>query len=535
MAEKIPRYIFVAGSIMSGLGKGILTSSIAKLLQSRGFNAIPLKFDGYLNVDCGTMNPFRHGEVFVLDDGSEVDMDFGTYERFLNISLNQKNSITGGKLFRQLLEKERKGDFLGRDVQFIPHLTDEIKQWINNLRIESNADVLLIEVGGTVGDIENGYFLEAVRQLKNENPNSALIQLTYVPSLSPGEQKTKPTQQANRVIQSMGIKPDIIICREQEPLKKEPKEKIALFCDVGQDAIFDDPLVDSVYELPLVLEKQNLYSVLAKKLNLSENKESDLKNWKSLVSKIKDPSKGPIRIGIVGKYTDVKDAYVSIKEALLHSAAHFGVSIIIDWIESTDIEEKNDFTQLSKLNGLIVPGGFGKRGIEGKISAIKYARENKLPYLGLCLGLQLMVIEYARNICGLKDANSKEFNASSENPIVCLLPEQQRIIEKGATMRLGAYDAQLKKGSIAYNSYKQDLISERHRHRYEVNPDYVQKLEESGLKISATHPKNNVVEIVEWPEKFGFGIATQAHIELKSRLENPAPIFLSFIEAAMKK
>ncbi|MFA5049372.1 MAG: CTP synthase (glutamine hydrolyzing) [Candidatus Micrarchaeia archaeon] len=531
----MPRYIFVAGSIMSGLGKGILTSSIAKLLQSRGFSVIPLKFDGYLNVDCGTMNPFRHGEVFVLDDGSEVDMDFGTYERFLNISLNQKNSITGGKLFRFLLEKERKGDYLGRDVQFIPHLTDEIKQWINDLRIGSNADIILIEVGGTVGDIENGYFLEAVRQLKNENQNSVFIQLTYVPSLSPGEQKTKPTQQANRLIQSMGIKPDIVICREQELLKKEPKEKIALFCDVAPDAIFDDPLVDSVYELPLVLEKQNIYSVLAKKLNLPENKESDLKQWKNLVSKIKNPSKGPIKIGVVGKYTDVKDAYVSIKEALLHSAAHYGVSILLDWVESAELEEKSDYSSLSKLNGLIVPGGFGKRGIEGKISAIKYARENKIPYLGLCLGLQLMVIEYARNVCNLKDANSKEFNASTEHPVVCLLPEQQRIIEKGATMRLGAYDALLKKGTIAHDSYKTDLISERHRHRYEVNPDYVSKLEENGLVISGLHSKNNIVEIVEWPEKFGFGIATQAHIELKSRLENPAPIFLSFIKEAMKK
>ncbi len=525
------KYIFVAGSIMSGLGKGILTSSIAKLLQSRGYSVTPIKFDGYLNIDCGTMNPFRHGEVFVLDDGSEVDMDFGTYERFLNISLSNRNSITGGKLFRALLEKERRGDYLGRDVQFIPHVTNEIKDWIKKVGTDTKTDIVMIEIGGTIGDIENGYFVEAVRQLYNENQsNSLFIQLTYVPSLSKGEQKTKPTQQANRLIQSMGIKPDLIVCREEEPLNKEAKEKISLYCDVPEDAVFDDPLVDTVYELPLVLEKQGLYDSIADKLKLAK-KEGELKNWKKLVSNIKSPEKGTIRIGIVGKYVAVKDAYVSIKEALLHSAATYGLSIIIEWVDSEDLETKPDFSHMKKLDGIIVPGGFGKRGIEGKIKAIQFARENKIPYLGLCLGMQLMVIEFARNVCGLKGANSKEFDSETPYPVICLLPEQQRIIEKGATMRLGAYEAKIKKGTIAYDSYKEELTSERHRHRYEVNPEYVLKLEECGLVISGIHPKNSIVEISEWPDKFGFGIATQAHIELKSRLEAPAPIFLSFVKA----
>jgi len=534
MSEKSTKFIFISGSIMSGLGKGILTASIGKLLQSRGYSVMPIKFDGYLNVDCGTMNPFRHGEVFVLDDGSEVDLDFGTYERFLNISLNRNSSITGGKLFQRLLERERKGEYLGRDVQFIPHLTNEIKSRIKKVRDESKADVVLVEIGGTIGDIENGYFLEAVRQLCSEYENSVFIQLTYVPSLSPGEQKTKPTQQANKLIRSMGLKPDLIVCREQEPLKKEPKSKISLFCGVPIEAIFDDPMLNTVYELPLVLDKQGLYDVISKKLKLSK-KDSTLRNWGALVSKIKNPSKGPIRIAIVGKYTDVKDAYISVKEALLHSAAKHSVSIILDWVESTKLEEDNSpRSVLGKYNGIIVPGGFGKRGTEGKITAIKFARENRIPYLGLCLGLQLMVVEYARNVCGLNDANSKEFNANTPSPVIALLPEQQRIVELGGTMRLGAYGAKLKKGSIAYRYYKSESIFERHRHRYEVNPDYVSILEENGLVVSGTYPKNNIVEIVEWPDRFGFGVATQSHVELKSRLENPAPLFLAFIDAILK-
>ncbi|MBD3210509.1 CTP synthase (glutamine hydrolyzing) [Candidatus Micrarchaeota archaeon] len=528
------RFIVIAGSIMSGLGKGIVTSAISKLLQSRGYRVVPIKFDGYLNVDCGTMNPFRHGEVFVLDDGREVDMDFGTYERFLNQPMTGLSSITGGSLFQTIIEKERKGEYLGRDVQFVPHLTDEIKRRFRKVAEENQADAVLIEIGGTVGDLENGYVLEAARQLNFERENVAFVQLTYVPSLSPGEQKTKPTQHATRLLQSLGIQPDIIIAREQERLSSEARKKISLYCNIDEEAVIDDPVLKTVYELPLVLEKQNIYAQLSKKLELEKERKADLKEWKSRVNRIIKPKDKPVRVAIVGKYTAVKDAYVSVKEALVHSAAENNCGIEIGWIEGTDLEKlKNPAHILSEYDGIVVPGGFGSRGIEGKISSIKYARESNVPFLGLCLGLQLMVVEYARNVAGMKEANSAEFDKKTEYPVIGLLPEQQQISKMGGTMRLGAYECHLKKGTIAYNAYKKEVISERHRHRYEVNPDYVPGLEEAGLVISGVHPKHNIVEITEWKE--GFGVATQPHIELKSRLERPAPIFVEFIRACKKK
>lgn len=530
MPEKKTRFIVIAGAIMSGLGKGIVTSSIAKLLQARGFSVVPIKFDGYLNVDCGTMNPFRHGEVFVLDDGTEVDMDFGTYERFLNRSLLGTSSITGGKLFQRIIERERKGEYLGRDVQFVPHLTDEIKNWVRNVGKENNADIVLIEVGGTVGDLENGYFLEAMRQLRFEHEHMAFIQLTYVPSLSPGELKTKPTQHATKLLQSLGIQPDIMITREQEKLNEESKKKISLYCNVPEEAVFDDPILQTVYELPLVFEKQGVYKQLVKKLSLEDGREADLKEWHKKVSHIIEPKDKPLKIAIVGKYTAVKDAYISVKEALVHGAAAVNSGLEIGWIEASDLEKVYDVAEtLASYDGILVPGGFGERGIEGKITAIKYARENKVPFLGLCLGVQLMVVEYARHVCGMKDANSTEFNKKTPYPVIDLLPEQQQISKMGGTMRLGAYDCILKKGTIAYNAYKAEQISERHRHRYEVNPAFVKTLEEKGLVISGVHPKG-VVEIAEWRESFG--AATQAHIELKSRLETPAPLFVAFMKAA---
>jgi CTP synthase len=528
MPEKT-KFIVIAGSIMSGLGKGIVTSSLAKLLQARGYTVVPIKFDGYLNVDCGTMNPFRHGEVFVLDDGTEVDMDFGTYERFLNKSLLGSSSITGGKLFQKIIEKERKGEYLGRDVQFVPHLTDEIKHWVMNIGKENKADFVLIEVGGTVGDLENSYFIEAMRQLYFEEDNMLFVQLTYVPSLSPGEQKTKPTQQATRLLQSLGIQPHIILVRENEALSEDAKKKISLYCNVPEEAVFDDPLLSTVYELPLVLEKQGLYRQIAKRLELP-NKEADLKEWHTRVNHIVNPKGRPLKIAIVGKYTAVKDAYISVKEALVHSAAAINHGLEVSWIEASDLEGVYDPSEvLSGYDGILVPGGFGERGIEGKIKAIKYARENKVPYLGLCLGLQLMVVEWVRHVMGLKDANSTEFNRHTPHPVIDMLPEQHKIKKMGATMRLGAYECQLKKGTIAHKAYGKDIASERHRHRYEVNPNYVEMLEKSGLVISGTH-HTNIVEIVEWKESFG--IATQPHIELKSRLEAPAPIFVQFMKAA---
>ncbi len=534
MSEQKTKYIVVAGSIMSGLGKGIVTASLSKLLQARGYAVTPIKFDGYLNIDCGTMNPFRHGEVFVLDDGTEVDMDFGTYERFLNLSLSGENSITGGKLFQKIIEKERRGDYLGRDVQFVPHLTDEIKNWVKNVGKKSDSDVVLIEVGGTVGDLENSYFLEAMRQLEIEE-RVLFIQLTYLPSLSEKEQKTKPTQHATRLLQSMGIRPDMIICREQEPLGDDAKKKISLYCNVREDCVFDDPVLKTIYELPLLLEKQNIYPRVAEKLALDEKKKANLKEWEERVSRIINPKNERLRIAVVGKYTAVKDAYISVREALVHSAAAIDHGLEIYWIEASDLEKTSDVSgELKDHHGILVPGGFGERGIEGKIKAIKYARENCKPYLGLCLGLQLMVIEYARNVCKMQTAHSTEFDKVTKHPVIDVLPEQRRITKMGATMRLGAYHCELKDKTIAKSAYKSKECSERHRHRYEVNPDFVKQIESEGLVFSGYHnsPKGEVVEIVEWPASVGFGIGTQAHIELKSRLEAPAPIFVEFMKAA---
>ncbi len=532
MRLKTRRYIVVLGSLMSGLGKGILTSSIAKLLQSKGLKISPIKFDGYLNVDCGTMNPYRHGEVFVLDDGTECDMDFGTYERFLNIDLSGKNSITGGKLFRSIIEKERKGGFLGRDVQIVPHLTDEIKNWVRRTGEEQDADVVIIEVGGTVGDLENGYFLEAMRQLGNEE-KVLFVQLTFVPSLSEGELKTKPTQHANKLILSMGIYPKIIVCRQNEPLNRESREKLSMFCNVPAANVIDDPLLETIYELPQVLEKQKMTELLLSELEIDEKSE-DLKEWRALVERIKSPKK-EITVAITGKYTAVKDAYVSIKEALVHAGAHHSARIRVKWVETSDIEDGKATAKelLSGCDGIIVPGGFGSRGTEGKIACIKHARENGLPFLGLCYGLQMAVVEWARHKCGMEGANSTEIDAATKYPVIDFLPEQRGVKDKGATMRLGAWECRLKKGTKAHEAYGAENISERHRHRYEVNNDYRDKLQQGGLIISGTSPDGNIVEVIEWPE--GFGIGTQAHPELKSRLERPAPLFVAFVKACIKE
>ncbi len=526
------KYIVILGSLMSGLGKGILTSSLAKILQSKGVNVVPIKFDGYLNVDCGTMNPFRHGEVFVLDDGTECDMDFGTYERYLNLDLSGASSITGGKLFKKIIEKERAGGYLGRDVQIVPHLTDEIKSWVKKTGEDSKADIVIIEVGGTVGDLENGYFIEAMRQMRFEE-EMLFIQLTFVPSLSPGEQKTKPTQHATRLLASMGIEPDIIVAREDEPLSKEAKEKIALFCHVTPECVFNDPSIDTIYELPLLLEKQKFGETVMAKLGIKDG-EDGLKKWRSLVDKIKNPTR-KVRIAIAGKYTAVKDAYVSVTEALVHAGAHNNARIEVLWIETTDIENGSKTAEelLKNCDGLIVPGGFGKRGVEGKIKCIEYARNNKLPYLGLCLGLQLMAIEWARNVSGLAGANSTEFDEATRYPVIDFLPEQRKIKEKGATMRLGAYPCVLTSGTRAHGLYASDSISERHRHRYEVNNELLPMLSDKGLVISGKSPDGSIVEMIEWPD--GLGMATQAHPELKSRLEKPAPLFVGLVESAIKR
>ena len=532
MRLKTRKFIVILGSLMSGLGKGILSASISKLLQSKGLKVSPIKFDGYLNVDCGTMNPYRHGEVFVLDDGTECDMDFGTYERFLNVDLSGKNSITGGKLFRSIIEKERKGGFLGRDVQIVPHLTDEIKSWVRKTGEEQDADVVIIETGGTVGDLENGYFLEAMRQFANEE-KVLFVQLTFVPSLSEGELKTKPTQHANKLIQSMGISPKIIVCRQDEPLTREAREKLSMFCNVPAANVFDDPKLDTIYELPQILDRQKMTELLLSELEISEKGE-DLKEWRQLVERIKNP-KHEITVAITGKYTAVKDAYVSVKEALVHAGAHHSARIRVKWVETSDIDEGKATAKelLSGCDGIIVPGGYGSRGTEGKIACIKYARENKMPYLGLCYGLQMAVVEWARHKCGMEGANSTEIKPDTKYPVIDFLPEQRGVKDKGANQRLGAWACRLKKGTRAHEAYGRDDISERHRHRYEVNNDFVQKLAESGLVISGTSPDGNIVEVIEWPDSFGIG--TQAHPELKSRLERPAPLFVAFVKACLEK
>ncbi|MCX8199977.1 MAG: CTP synthase [Candidatus Micrarchaeota archaeon] len=531
MPNKQRKYIAILGSIMSGLGKGILTASICKLLQLKGYKVVPLKFDGYLNVDCGTMNPFRHGEVFVLDDGSEVDMDFGTYERFLNISMTKFSSITGGKIFQHLIQKEREGRFLGRDVQIVPHLTDELKDWIRRLGEEADADFVIIEVGGTVGDLENSYFIEAIRQLSYEEKYLMVIQLTRVPSLSKGEPKTKPTQHANRLIQSLGLRPDAIVCREDEPLTKEAIEKIAQFANIKPEFVYDDPTVGTIYELPIILNRQGIMQAISSRLDIDPTP-PDLSSWCTLVNRITSPSNGAVKIALVGKYTSTRDAYASVYESIVHAAAHYDVKPLIDFIESAQLEESGP-QQLSGYDGIIVPGGFGKRGIEGKISAISHARVNNIPYLGLCLGMQLMVVEYARNVLGWEDAHTTEIYPETKHPVIDLLPEQKTIYRKGGTMRLGAYTMQLVPGTVAHSYYGLELVDERHRHRYEVNPEFVRDFEEHGLVISGRHKDSGIVEMVEWPN--GLGIGTQAHPEFKSRLEKPAPLFLFLIEKALQR
>ncbi|MEM0148694.1 MAG: CTP synthase [Candidatus Micrarchaeaceae archaeon] len=528
------KFVVVLGSLMSGLGKGIVTSSILKMLSFYDYNVVPVKFDGYLNYDCGTMNPYRHGEVFVLDDSGEVDMDFGTYERFLNKSMSIDQSITGGKLFSTIIREERHGDFLGRDVQIIPHMTDHIISLLEGLARKKRADVLVIEVGGTVGDIENSYFVEAMRQLALKH-RTVFVNLTYIPKLSAvGEQKTKPTQLAFRALLQTGITPNFVVCRSESKLEEHTIRKLALFTNLNQRRIIDDSDVESIYEVPLSFMRQKFDELLIKDLELDKHKlnTKKLSSWKDVVSKIKNP-KESVTVAIVGKYTNLRDSYASVKEAIVHAGAWNGVSVKIKWIESATLEGRGKINVLEDVDGVIVPGGFGKRGIEGKILAIRYAREHKMPYLGLCLGMQLMAVEYARNVCGLDGANSTEFEPKTKYNVIDLLPSQRNVKDKGGTMRLGAWKCKiLNRDSIAYRAYGKEIISERHRHRYEFNNKYRRLLESKGLRVTGTTMDGKLVELIEWPNQFGIG--TQAHPELKSRPENPAPLFVAFIDASKR-
>lgn len=519
------KYIVVTGGVLSGLGKGVTAASIARILKDKGYEVVPLKIDGYVNVDPGTMNPYEHGEVYVLDDGAETDLDLGHYERFLNVDLTADSNMTTGVIYQSVINKERNGEYLGKTVQIIPHITDEIKERIKKFK----TDVVLIEVGGTVGDIENRIFIEALRQMSREADNEFLfIHLSYVPIVLSNEQKTKPTQHSVKELLSLGVQPDIIIGRCTTELLKETKRKIALFCGVKEDHVLSDPDMDDIYYLPLMLLKQDLANIIIKELDLKRIPTYSSK-WNYLVEKVHNVT-DEVTIGIIGKYTGLEDAYLSIKEAFKHAGAANACQVNLEWIESDEMDNE----QLKKYDGLLIPGGFGSRGVEGKINAVKYARENNVPFLGICLGMQVAVIEYARNVCKLEDANSTESDPDTKHPVIDLLPEQKDISKKGGTMRLGAYPCVIKDKTVAHKLYKKDQIFERHRHRFEMNPKYIEIMEQNGLVFSGKYPNRNLMEIIELPEHRYF-IGSQFHPEFKSRLENPAPLFVGLVKHALEK
>lgn len=530
------KYIFVTGGVVSSLGKGIVAASLGKLLKARGFSVVIQKFDPYINVDPGTMSPFQHGEVFVTDDGAETDLDLGHYERFTDTSLGKVNNVTSGSIYQTVIKKERKGEYLGATVQTIPHITNEIKSRIKKAASQFKPDFLIIEVGGTIGDIESLPFIESIRQFKTEIGfgNSINIHVTLIPYLpTSGELKTKPSQHSVSVLRSYGLQPEILVCRTTKPIPKKEKEKLALFCSVPADAVIECKDLKSIYEVPLALEAQDMAHVVLQRLQLLDKK-PNLDSWKKLVETIKNPTK-TFKVAIAGKYTGLSDAYISVVESLKHAGYSHNAKIDIKWINSeecTDIEKAKEI--LSDVDGLVVPGGFGIRGIEGKLNAIRYARENNLPFLGLCLGMQCAVIEYARNVVGLKDANSMEFNEGTPYPVIDIMLEQKNIEEMGGTMRLGKYDCVLAKGTKAYEAYgKVKTISERHRHRYEVNNEYKEQIEKAGLVFSGMSPNGQLCEIVELPKNDWF-VACQFHPEFKSRPEHPHPLFAGLINAINK-
>ncbi len=528
------KYVVITGGVLSGLGKGTATASIGRLLKTDGKNILVVKCDGYLNVDPGTMNPIEHGEVFVLKDGTEVDMDFGHYERFIGVEGRGDWNITSGKLFLRLIEKERKGLFLGRTIQVIPHVVNEVLDWWMRLRDEHDPDYMLIEIGGTVGDIENSWFLEAARRLKHMvgQDNIAYVHLTYLPMLhNTGELKTKPAQRDLALLGQLGIHPDIVIARSRYPLNQRLKEKISLAVDLPPERIITGLDVKNIYELPIMFHREGLTDILSQVLHIDINPQLD--EWTRLLNNMNTDDK--VSIVISGKYTALHDSYASVLEALKHAGAHNHVGVEVRWVETTDIERGRVRVEdvLDGVDGVIVPGGFGKRGVEGKMKVIEYVRENRIPFLGICLGLQLAVIEYARNVCGLSDANSTEFDPGTPHPVIDLLPEQRGIDRLGGTMRLGSYPAHLREGSLVHRLYGEMVVHERHRHRYEVNPEYHSTLEENGLVLSGLSPNGRLVEFIELSEReHPYFVATQSHPELQSRFESPAPLFFGLVGAA---
>ena len=526
------KYIFVTGGVVSGLGKGITAASLGRLLKSRGLKVAAQKLDPYINVDPGTMSPYQHGEVYVTEDGAETDLDLGHYERFIDEDLNKYSNLTTGKVYWNVLNKERRGEYLGSTVQVIPHITNEIKRFIYNVGKKSDADVVITEIGGTIGDIESQPFIEAARQVALEvgRENSLFIHVTLVPYLHGSEEhKTKPTQHSVKELQGMGINPNIIILRCDEHLEPAIFDKISLFCNVKKDCVIENITLPNLYEAPLMLEKANFSSVVCRELGL-ETKAPDLKEWSLMVDRIK-ARPYTTHIGLVGKYVELHDAYLSIAEAMRHAGYYYNTHIKIHWISSETINEENVKYIIGGLDGIIVPGGFGPRGIDGKIAAIKYARENKMPFFGICLGMQVMVIEFARNVAGLKGAHSSEFDSESPYKVIDFMPGQNDEINKGGTLRLGAYPCEIKKGTTMERCYKTSEIKERHRHRYEFNNDYREILEKNGLVLSGMSPDGKLVETAELTD-YPFFVGVQYHPEFKSRPNKPHPLFLGFIEAA---
>ena len=527
------KYIFITGGVVSSLGKGIIGASLGRLLRSKGFSVAIQKFDPYINVDPGTMSPFQHGEVFVTDDGAETDLDLGHYERFIDSNFSQVSNVTSGSVYQTVINKERRGDYLGATVQTIPHITNEIKSRIIKAQKHFNTDFQIIEIGGTIGDIESLPFIEAIRQFKTEQGvgNAINIHCTLLPYLpTSGELKTKPSQHSVNVLRSYGLQPEVLVCRTSKSILKTEKEKLALFCSVPKDAVIECKDMKSIYEVPLVLEEQNFAEVVLKLLQ-TPDRPANLEDWKELVNRIKNPQK-TITIAIAGKYTKLSDAYISVVESLKHAGYRNNAKVEIKWINSEECNEYGECKKLLKnVQGLVVPGGFGVRGIEGKLNAIRYARENNLPFLGICLGMQCAVIEFARNVVGLKDANSKEFDEGCTYPVIDLMLEQKNVKGYGGTMRLGAYDCIVKQGTKAEQVYGANKISERHRHRYEVNNEYIEQISKAGLVFSGMSPDGMLAEMVEIPQNDWF-VAAQFHPEFKSRPNRPHPLFLGLVTTA---
>ena len=530
------KYVFVTGGVTSSLGKGIIAASLAKLLQERGFSVTIQKLDPYINIDPGTLNPYEHGECYVTDDGAETDLDLGHYERYLNIPTSQANNVTTGRIYQSVINKERKGEFLGKTVQVIPHITDEIKHRIQILGETGDYDIVITEIGGTVGDIESLPYVESVRQLLWEkgNDNAIVIHLTLIPYLAAaGELKTKPTQHSVKMLMQSGVSPDILVCRTEHQISDDIKRKLALFCNVKQEDVIQSIDAETIYDVPNLMLAEGLDRVVLKKLNLVSEKEPELKVWNAFLQKHKNP-KFEVEIALIGKYIELQDSYKSISEAFIHAGSSHETKVNVRWIHSESLTPENFEKKLKGVNGILVAPGFGDRGIDGKIKAVQYARENKIPFFGICLGMQMAVIEFSKNVLGLKDAFSTEMKSECLNPVIHLMESQENVTEKGGTMRLGAWKCEVAKDSKTYNAYQSELISERHRHRYEFNNAYLTQIEAKGMKAAGTNPETGLVEIVEITTHPWF-VGVQYHPEYKSTVLKPHPLFVDFIKAALKQ